>query len=180
MLLVGLATIVLGVSIAIRLVARRPWGRLVAVLVGLLFVYGAALLGASATTGTSPLKTGDLKCFDEWCAAMLGAQAAGSTGTVEVRVRLENHGRGAQRSVLARAFIESGGQRFWPLNPEDLHILVPGGGSLEVKFVFNVPVQVASARFVVTEAASGELTPGVVVIGDESSPFHPIAGWSLY
>ncbi|HSO94242.1 MAG TPA: hypothetical protein VLS53_07230, partial [Candidatus Dormibacteraeota bacterium] len=137
------------------------------------------LVGASATTGMTTLKTGEAKCFDEWCAAMLGAQA-GSTGTVDVRVRLENHGRGAQRSVLARAFIESGGQRYGPHNPEDLHILVPGGGSVDVAFIFNAPVQPASARFVVTEAASGELTPGVVVIGDESSPFHPIAGWSLY
>jgi hypothetical protein len=125
------------------------------------------------------LKTGDIKCFDEWCAAMLGAQATGSPGTIEVRVRLDNHGRGAQRSILARAFVDAGAKRYWPQNPEDLHVSVPGQDSVAVRFVFTIPPSLSTGRFVVTEAASGELTPGVIVIGDESSPFHALSGWPL-
>jgi hypothetical protein len=179
MLLVVLAAIVLGVWIAIRLVARRPSGGLVALLLGLLLVYLAALLGVSVASGVSTLETGDIKCFDEWCATMLGVQATGSPGTIEVRVRLDNHGRGAQRSVLARAFIDAGGKRYWPHNPEELHVSVPGKGSLDARFVFAIPPSLSTGRFVVTEAASGELTPGVIVIGDESSPFHALSGWPL-
>jgi hypothetical protein len=179
MLLVVLAAIVLGVWIAVRLVARRPWGRLVALLLGLLLVYAGALLGVSAASGMSTLKTGDIKCFDEWCAAMLGAQATGSSRTIEVRVRIENHGRGVERSILARAFVDSGSKRYWPKNPEDLHVSVPGQGSVDVRLVFTIPASLSTGRFVVTEAASGELTPGVIVIGDESSPLHPLSGWPL-
>jgi hypothetical protein len=156
MLLVVLAAIVLGGFIAIRLVAGRPWGRLVALLSGLLLAYFVALVGVSAASGMSTLKTGDIKCFDEWCAAMLGAQATGSPGTIEVRVRLDNHGRGAQRSILARAFVDAAGKRYLPQNPEDLHVSVPGQGSVDVRFVFTIPPSLSTGRFVVTEAASGE------------------------
>jgi len=44
---------------------------------------------------------------------------------------------------------------------------------------FDLPPQVEPARFVITEAASGTPTPGILVIGDESSPFHSISGWPL-
>jgi hypothetical protein len=179
MLMTVVVSIGLGIWIAGRLVARRRAGPFVAILAGLLLLYAAALLVVSAASSTTTLKTGDMKCFDEWCATMLDAEAGASQNTLAVQVRLENHGRGAQRSVLARAFVEAAGQRYWPRNPDVLHIVVPGGGSVVVRLVFARPTQLASARFVVTEAASGELTPGLIVIGDESSPFHSIAGWPL-
>lgn len=173
------ASIILGAWIVVRLVAGRPAGRLAAAFAGLLLLYAAALVGVSAASGATTLKPGDVTCFDEWCAAMISASTGPSKGSLEIGVRLENHGRGAQRSLLARAFLEAGGQRFWPRNPDDLHVLVPGGGSVDVTLVFSMPAQTVSGRFAVTEAASGELTPGVIVIGDESSPFHSIAGWPL-
>jgi len=179
MLMMVVVSIGLGIWIAGRLVARRSAGPLVAILAGLLLLYAAALVGVGVASGATTLKPGDTKCFDDWCAAMVSAQAGAAPRTLEVQVRLENHGLGAQRSVLARAYIETPGQRYWPRNPEDLQALVPGGGTVRVRLVFDVPAQAASGRFVVTEAASGELTPGVIVIGDESSPFHAIAGWPL-
>lgn len=173
------ASIMLGAWIVVRLVAGRPAGRLAAAFAGLLLLYTAALLGVSAASGATTLKPGDVKCFDEWCAAMVSAKRGPAPHTLEVQVRLENRGRGAQKSALARAFLEAGGQRFWPRNPEDLQALVPGAGMVLVRFLFDLPAQAASARFVVTEAVSGQLTPGVIVIGDESSPFHALAGWRL-
>jgi hypothetical protein len=179
MLLMVLATVILVVMVTIRASGRRPVGRLVAILGGLVLLYAIAVVGVSAASGTTNLKPGDGKCFDEWCASMLGAQAGASPRTVAVQVRLENHGRRAQKSVLARAFVDAGGERIWPQNPDDLQVLVPAKGSLDVRFRFSLPTQLASPRFVVTEAASGELTPGLIVIGDESSPFHTLAGWPL-
>ena len=93
--------------------------------------------------------------------------------------RLENHGRGAQRSVLARALVESNGQRVLPRDPEALQTQIPGGGSVEVALHFSVPSSLTSLRFVITEGASGSLNPGVIVIGDESSPLHSYAGWPI-
>jgi hypothetical protein len=110
---------------------------------------------------------------------MVSYRAGASPSTLAVEVRLENHGRRAQKSVLARAFVEAGGQRIWPQNPHDLQVLVPPRGSVNVRLLFTVRARLGSPRFVVTEAASGELTPGLIVIGDESSPFHAIAGWPL-
>ncbi len=179
MILTALATIALGGWIVLRLIARRPAGRIAALLGGLLLLYSGLLVGVAAASGATTLKPGDTKWFDEWCAAMVSATVGASPQTLEVTVRLENHGRGDQRSVLARAFIEAGGQRFWPRNPNDLQALVPGAGMVQVRFVFDLPDRAATARFVVTEAASGQLTPGVIVIGDESSPFHAIAGWPV-
>jgi hypothetical protein len=136
-------------------------------------------VGVGVTSPANNLKTGDIKCFDEWCAGMLTYRPDVSQATATVNVRLDNHGRRTQKSVLARAFIQSGGQRIWPQNPGDLQVLVPAEGSVDVQLNFAIPARLASPRFVVTAAASGSLTPGVIVIGDESSPFHPIAGWLL-
>ena len=145
----------------------------------LLVLYLVALVGVGVTSHATNLKPGDTKCFDEWCAGMLTYQPGVSQATATVKVRLHNHGRRAQRSNLARAFIEAGGRRIWERNPDDLQVLVPGEVSVDVQLNFAIPARLASPRFVVTEAASGSLTPGVIVIGDESSPFHPIAGWPL-
>jgi hypothetical protein len=57
--------------------------------------------------------------------------------------------------------------------------VVPPGQEVNVTLNFDLPPQVEPARFVITEAASGTPTPGILVIGDESSPFHSISGWPL-
>jgi hypothetical protein len=109
---------------------------------------------------------------------MVSAQTTAQAGLM-IRVRLENHGRRAQRSTLARAFIEAGGRQLWPHNPDALQVMVPPGQDLDLDLDFDLPPTLEQARFVISEAASGTPTPGVVVIGDESSPFHPLAGWAL-
>jgi hypothetical protein len=162
-----------------RAVRRRSVGRIAGVLVGAIAVYSAALVGASFMAGTSSLRPGDTKCFDEWCASMLAAYVGPADHDVTVQTRLTNHGRRNQRSILARAFIDSGGKRSWPQNAQDLHATVPGGESVDVSLLFIHTGPLRSPRFVVTEAASGDVTPGLIVIGDESSLFHPLAGWSL-
>ena len=177
MLLLVVATIVLITWIAFRAVRSRPVRVLAACAGGLVALYAMALVGVSLAGGTENLRPGDVKCFDEWCARMVSAQRGGTPSALVVQVDLSNRGRNAQKSVLARAFIEAGSKRVWPQNPDDLHVLVSPAGSLEVNLRFVLPAQFGVQRFVVTEAASGTLTPGVVVIGDESSPWHSIAGW---
>ena len=179
MLLVVVVTIGLAVLIAVSVVTRRSAVLPLAVLGGVVLLYGAAIVGVSAASGAQDLRPGDVKCFDEWCASMVSAESDPAARTVAVQVHLENHGRGAQRSVLAGAFIETGRQRLWTRNPDELHLLLPGGGGVNVRLLFEVPGRLASARFVITEAASGQLTPGAIVIGDEASPFHGSAGWPV-
>ncbi len=179
MLLFVLSTVVLLISIAVRAIRHRPLGRLAAILASLVIVYSGCLLGFSLWTKAADLGPGDLKCFDEWCAGMVSATASPGHPGVVVRVRLANHGRQPQRSLLARAFIETGSQRIWPHNPEALQTTVLPGVDTNVDLNFDTLPTGKVTRFVVTEAVSGSPTPASIVIGDESSPFHPIIGWPL-
>ena len=179
MLLVVAAVLILLAWIAVDALRRRSVSRIAGVLIALVAVYSAALLGTSLLSEAPDLRPGDTKCFDEWCATMLGAQTGPSPNAMMVRVRLSNLGLREQRRVLARAFIESGGRRSWPLNLGALQTPVPGGGSTDISLAFFPNPPSPSPRFVVTEAASGSVTPGLIVIGDESSPFHPLAGWPV-
>ena len=179
MLMVVAAALTLLVWIAVRAIRGRSIRLPVAVLSGLVAVYLGGLLGASAASRAADLKPGALKCFDEWCAGPVAADVASGQPGLVVQIRLENHGRKAQRSILARAFIEAGGRRLPPRNPDALQVLVPPGQALELNLDFDLPPRLDESRFVVTEAASGALTPGLIVIGDEASPFHPLAGWPL-
>lgn len=176
MLLVLLVAAALAVWIAVRAARRRPVGRLAGILAGLILLYSAALIGVSAASGTTDLELGDTKCFDEWCATTLGAQAGSAADLLVVHVRLTNHGRSPQRSTVARALLEGDGrQRVLPQNPEDLQVRVPPSADVDVALRFLVPSSLTSARFVITEVASGSPNPGVIVIGGESSP-HSYAG----
>ena len=180
LVLLVLATgVVLLAWIAVRASRRRSVSRIAGVLVGLVAVYSAGLLGTSLLVVAPVLRPGDTKCFDEWCATMLGAQTGPARDQVTVHVRLANQGRRPQKSVLARAFIESRGKRSWPLNPDVLQTPVPGGGSFDIRLLFALSPYAPSPHFVVTEAASGSVSPGIVIIDDESSPFHSLAGWPV-
>lgn len=145
MLLFVLAVLIMLVWIAVRAIGRCPVWQLAASLAGLVILYAAALVAVALATNAGTLRSGDEKCFDEWCASMLSATMVPGKPAIAVRVRLADHG---SRNVV-------------------------------LTLVFNASPAGQGTRFVVTEAASGEPTPGAIVIGDESSPFHPISGWPL-
>jgi hypothetical protein len=179
MMLAALAGLVAAVWIGGRIVRGLPARRSVVAALAGTSLYLAALLGVSIAGGSRDLRPGDTKCFDEWCATLVRAQATPNGGELVIQTRLDNHGARAQRSLLARAFIDAGGKRRWPENESDLQALVPAGGSIMIAFRFTLPPSSTTARFVVTEAVSGSPTPAAAVIGDESSPLHGLAGWPL-
>lgn len=179
MMLFVLAVVLLAIWILVRAIGTRSIRRLLAILAGIVILYAGGLIGVALATRADNLRPGDSKCFDEWCASMLGATSVPGQPAIAVRLRLADHGRQAQRSVLARAFIETGGQRVWPRNPEALQALVSPGQEMVITLIFGTIPTPQPMRFAVTEAVSGEPTPGIIVIGDESSPFHPISGWPL-
>lgn len=179
MLLVVAAALALLVWIAVRASRRRSIRLPLAVLSGMVVIYLGGLLAASAEAGAADLTPGELKCFDEWCAGLVTANVASGPSGLVVQVRLENHGRTAQRSILARAFVEADGRRLPPRNPDALQVLVPPGQEIELNLDFDLPSRLNVSRFVLTEATSGALTPGLIVIGDEASPLHPLVGWPL-
>jgi hypothetical protein len=143
-------------------------------------VYGAVDVGVGLASRPVQLRPGDAKCFDDWCAAMVGARRDSTAGTVLVDVRLENRGRGrAMRADLARAYLEVPGRgRVAPADGSPLLALLRAGESQDVELSFAAPPDRPGTRFVVVEGGDG-LGPGTFEISGEASPFHARAGWPL-
>ena len=179
MLLTAAVTGGLLVAAAVQLVRgrSRPATRLLAVLAGVLLVYGAVLVGTGLSGGAVQLRPGDMKCFDDWCAAMTGAHRDPAAGRLVVDVRVENRARRqAMRSDLAGAYVEVPGRgRVAAVDGGPLHVFLQPGDHADVQLTFDAA---SATRFVVDEGA-GSLGPGTFEIGGEGSPFHGSAGGPL-
>jgi hypothetical protein len=182
MLLTAAVLLALLVATVVQVVRRRAraaaW--LGSALAAVLVVYGAALVGTGVAAGSRQLNPGDTKCFDDWCAAMVGARRDTATERLLVDVRLENRGRGrAMRSNLARAYVEMPGRA--PVAPDDGHGLqafLQPGEHVDVVLAFASPAGDSGARFVVVEG-SGGVGPGTFTIGGDGGLFHASAGWPV-
>jgi hypothetical protein len=182
MLLTGAILLVI-VSWAIVQLARqrtRSLIRLAGVLGGVVVLYGAAVVGAGLASGPRQLKPGDTKCFDDWCAGMVGARQDAVAGRLLVDVRLENRGLGRpMRSDLARAYVEVPGRgSVVPQDGHGLQAVLQPGGHVDVELAFDMASVTPGARFVVAEGVD-TIGPGTFTIGDEVSSFHARAGWPL-
>jgi hypothetical protein len=181
-MLLTVASVLALAALTIAQLARRRLrsARRLAVVVGaIVLVYGAALVGVGLTSPAVQLPTGATKCYDDWCASMTGSRADRAHHTLLVEVSLENRGRGRpMRSNLATASVTVGARVIGPRNGWALQALLDPGQSVPVELAFDLPSSLRDARFVVTEGGAGP-GPGMVTIGDESSPFHPKAGWPL-
>jgi len=181
MLLTVALALALAASTIVQLARRRlrSASRLGAVVAAVVLVYGAALVGVGLTSQAVQLPTGATKCYDDWCASMTGARADRAHNTLLVEVSLENRGRGRpMRSNLATAYVTSGARVIGPRNGGALQALLDPGQSVPVELAFDLPSGLRDARFVLTEGGAGP-GPGMITIGDESSPFHPRAGWPM-
>jgi hypothetical protein len=181
MLLTVASALALAALTIVQLVRRRLTSakRLGAVLGAIVLVYGAALVGVGLTSQAVQLPTGATKCYDDWCASMTGSRADRARHTLLVEVSLENRGRGRpMRSNLATAYVTAGGRVLGPRNGQALQALLDPGQSVPVELAFDLPTGLRDARFVVTEGGAGP-GPGMITIGDESSPLHPKDGWLL-
>ncbi|MGI8564804.1 MAG: hypothetical protein ACR2MZ_14860 [Candidatus Dormibacter sp.] len=181
-LLTAAIVLVLFTMAIVQLARRRTPAalRLGGVLGGVVVLYGAALVGVGLANGPRQLKAGDSKCFDDWCATMVGARQDVATGRLLVGVRLENRGRGkAMRADLARAYVEGpGGGSVAPQDAHELQVFLRPGEHADVELVFDAAPDTSGRRFVVVEDAE-TVGPGTFTIGGEGSPFHGKAGWPL-
>jgi hypothetical protein len=183
MLLTAAAVVGLAVGAVVQLArgrARSAAG-LAGALGALIVVYGAVLLAAGLSSREAALRPGDAKCFDDWCAAMVGARQDAAVGTVLVDVQLQNRGRGrAMKADLARAYLEvPGGVQVMPADGHRMQTMLQPGERVDVQLTFAAPgPALRGARFVVAEGA-GDFGPGTFEIGGEGSPFHARAGWPL-
>lgn len=180
MLLAIVVVIALVTWIVVQLARRRRQSavRLGGLLMSMVLLYAGTLIGAGLASGPQQLMPGDTKCFDDWCASMIGAERDPATGRLVVRVRLENRGRGrAMRSDLARAYVEiPGGGLVAPRDRHALQTFLGPGQPKDIELDFDVAARTSRVRFVVTEG-SDTIGPGTFTIGDEASPFHARAGW---
>jgi hypothetical protein len=164
---------------AVQLARRRlrSSARLGAAAGAVVLLYGVALAGAGIASRPALLAPGVAKCFDDWCAAMVGAREDRAAGVLLVDVRLENHGRGrAMRGSRPTAVVvAASGAELRPRNGGELMRLVQPGGSADVRLVFDLPASARPERFVLSEGGG----PDVLVVGDENGPLHARTGWPL-
>ena len=193
-----LAVIALAAAIAYRKLRRLPVRKLVLALTVCASAYAVILMAVSFSSKTRQLVLGTDKCFDDWCAAVLGAHSfPGASATdgrkfVAVELRISNRARGAAfrpsqpRVTLLLAageelnssasgqheFVKQAGPQ------EDIAKRLVAGESFQTTIVFEVPSATSNASVQVLEGPS-VLTR--VLVGDENSFFHkksvyPITG----
>jgi hypothetical protein len=160
---------------------RRSAVRLGATAAAVVVAYGAVLVGTGLASRPVELPAGGVKCFDDWCAAMVRARPDQARSRLLVDVQLQNRGRGrTMRSDLTHAYLTlDAGTTVAPRNDEVLRTtLLRPGESRDVELVFDLPPGLHGTRFVVVES-DGSPGLGTITIGGESSPFHARAGWPL-
>lgn len=178
---------------AIALVYRKLRGRSIKapmmVIVGCSAVYIAVLVAVSLTSQTQSLALGTDKCFDDWCATVIGAQTVAAQGattgrkSVAVTLGISNRARQAAfRPSQPRValILESGGfitpsaaaQRDFEKNAgsqEGLAKRIVAGERFQTVVMFDVPVNTRHASVVVLEG------PALItrfLVGDENSFLH--------
>jgi hypothetical protein len=182
MLLTAVAVVVLVVAAVTQLARRRARSAAVAVAAAgaLVAAYSAALIVVGLASAPQQLRPADAKCFDDWCAIMVGARQEAPGGTVIVDVQLQNRGRGrAMRADLSRAYLEVPGKgEVGPVDGRAMQTMLQPGQHVDVELTFRGVESAPGVRFVVSEGTSG-VNPGLFEIGGEGSPFHSKAGWPL-
>lgn len=170
-----LGTVVLLVATLVAALRRRGrsaarWGAAAAVVV---VAYAVALLAVGATSRPRTLADGQWKCFDDWCVTVTAVAPTADGRDVTLQVRNAGRGR-AQRPDAPHASLEPGGR---PLEVDGLDQRLEPGQTVTLHA--SVPLAdgtgASGARLVVTEGG----WPSRVVIGDENSPGHAHAGWTL-
>ncbi len=168
---VGLLVATLVAALRHRGRSALRWGAATAVVV---VAYAVALVAVGAASRPRTLADGQWKCFDDWCVTVASVTPTANGRDVTLQVRNAGRGR-AQRPDAPQAYLDPAGQpievdgldqRLEPGQMATLHVSLPlpdatGGGP--------------GARLVVTEGG----WPSRIVIGDENSPWHAHAGWTL-
>lgn len=176
LLLIATALVVITLVIAaLALAARRRWPRSLRALsaAGLvLTLYTAPLLGASLTAPHRTLRTGQWKCFDDWCASLTSVVRTGDT--VHLSISVTNQGRRSQAPDTPRMWLVQNGRRD-EVSVPGLASAIAGGFTRTLPTIGLTAPTTRRPMLLVTEGGF----PSMLVIGDENSPFHPQQAWPL-
>jgi hypothetical protein len=170
-----------------RAVAAKQTATRLAVFIAIYFV---TLVVVSLLTPQKKLRVGDVRCFDEWCIAVVSASrqprvadvaAKGNFYLVTVRVSSRSRGR-RQREVDVYTYLaDSLGRRFEVsatgqgalersgLAGSILTSFVDPGGSFESRLAYDVPLDATDVGFVKT---SHGWFPLRLIIGESASFLH--------
>lgn len=158
---------------------RRPAALRLARLIGIgVVLYGVALVTVSVVSAPRQLTPGQDRCYDDWCIAVVEAEAhpAIEGGNYAVTFRLANRaGRVAQREQgLAVYLLDQTGQRFEPLaagTEPPFDVRLQPGETLNTTRWFGLPEDVGPLRLAIVHEgwAAG---PGFFIIGDDASWLH--------
>jgi hypothetical protein len=184
-----LATVSLAAAIAYRKVRGRPTQKLVFALVGCTCAYAVVLMAVSLSSETHQLALGTDKCFDDWCASVLGAWHVPGPNTtagaklVAIELRISNRARGAAfrpsqprvtvvlpSGELVNSSISAQQEFEKHAGPqEDIAKRLVAGESFQTTLVFELPNATSKASVQLLEGPS-LITR--LLVGDENSFFH--------
>jgi hypothetical protein len=162
----ALTSLVLLVAIAVRVLRRRPPGRLPVALAAVVTGWSALVLGVGlAEGGVRFLGAHQEKCFDDWCVSLVEYPPSGGA-----TLRLHNlaHGATMAGSNPRVAFVDTSGALVWSVDSPALRQRLAPGGTALVTVTFAGSDDVTPVGLWVTEGPwVSRLMPG-----DETSPFH--------
>jgi hypothetical protein len=195
----ALLLLILVFAFLFQLARRKSLRAIAKAILAACVLYAAILLGAGISSSERSLPLGAMKCSDDWCVAVLGAdrpallaagaqQVAPSNGQfIVVNVRVFNNARrAAMRGSTAGIFLfDSRGNRYAPsaraqgaleqsAGPQlPLDSKLGPGEWLDTKVAFDVPASASGLRVAVGEGLAGKAAwINRFVPFDESSPFH--------
>jgi hypothetical protein len=152
-------------------------------------VYTLLLVGVALLSPQRVMVFHQLRCFDDWCAAVESVEQRSSIGALQAKDSfylvtidvLSQAKRIRQRAVDASAYvIDERGNRYDP-SPEGTQALeaagqagqpmdswLEAGTSITSTMVFDLPADIHQPALVFTHGAF----PGLIIIGDEASWLH--------
>lgn len=166
-------------ALALWISGRRPAALRVAQLIGIgVVVYGVALVIVSEVSAPRELTSGQDRCYDDWCIAVVGAgpQTIGGARVYAVTFRLSNRAlRVAQREQgLVVHLLDQAGKRYEArAAPGELPFdtRLQASESVLTTRWFDVPAGAAPLRLAIAHEGSAA-APGLFIIGDDSSWLH--------
>jgi hypothetical protein len=152
-------------------------------------VYAILLLGFSLLTPQRVLAMGQVRCYDDWCAAVAQVTQAPAIGAVHahgsfylVTIQVTSQAKRVSQRALGAAIylLDSSGTRYDP-SPEGqraleaagqagqpLNSLIDAGGSFTYTAAFDLPASAAQPVLAMSHGAF----PGNIIIGDDESILH--------
>ncbi len=135
-------------------------------------LYMAVVCAVAVATPRKFLAIGDVRCFDDWCIAVAGAQHEGGLYHLTLQISSQAK-RVTQRENGVHVYLtDAAGRRFDPLPgaaETPLDVVLSPGQMVEAQRSFQLPNDARDVGLVVAHGGS-YCFPGCFIIGDEENP----------